>query len=55
MAMIEFVEAGAPAKKEKKGRRERKVAVKAPFDTAPVTEAAVTESSISETPLEGVA
>jgi len=25
MAVIEFVEAGAPAKKEKKGRRERKV------------------------------
>jgi large subunit ribosomal protein L17 len=41
MAVIEFVEAGAPVKKEKKGRRERKIA-------KPVAKAAKQETVAAE-------
>jgi large subunit ribosomal protein L17 len=41
MAVIEFVEAGAPTKKEKKGRRERKV-------RKPVVEAAVAQEAVAD-------
>ena len=41
MAVIEFVEGGAPAKKEKKGRRERKI-------KKPLAEKAVTQEATPE-------